>query len=48
MVVFFDPPERAESFRVKAIDADKTDRIDSPDGEESGTRASNPLPIRLN
>jgi hypothetical protein len=48
LVVFFDPPEGVESFRVKAIDADEADRIDSPDGEESGTRASNPLPIRLN
>ena len=41
MVVFFDPPEGVESFRVKAIDADETDRIDSPDGKEPGTRASN-------
>ena len=48
MVVFFDPPEGVESFRVKAIDADEADRIDSPDGEEPGTRASNPQPIRLN
>jgi predicted Zn finger-like uncharacterized protein len=41
MVVFFDPPEGVESFRVKAIDASEADRIDSPDGKELGTRASN-------
>jgi len=48
MVVFFDPPEGVESFRVKAIDADEADRIGSTEGEGSGTRASNPQPIRLN
>ena len=48
MVVFFDPPEGVESFRVKATDAEETDRIDSPDGKESAARASNPQPIRLN
>ena len=48
MVVFFDPPEGVESFRVKAIDADEADRIDSPDGKEPGTRASNQQSIRLN
>jgi hypothetical protein len=47
MVVFFDPPEGVESFRVKAIDADETDRIGTPDGKESGTRASNQQSIRL-
>jgi len=41
MVVFFDPPERIESFRVKAIDADEVDRNKSPDGEKPGG-ASNP------
>ena len=41
MVVFFDPPEGVESFRVKAIDADEVDRIDSPDGKKPGTGASN-------
>ena len=41
MVVFFEPPEGVESFRVKAIDADEADRIDSPDGKETGTGASN-------
>ncbi|MBE0568577.1 MAG: DUF3426 domain-containing protein [Deltaproteobacteria bacterium] len=48
MVVFFDPPDGIESFRVKAIDADEVDRIDSPGGEEPGTRSSNSQPIRLN
>ena len=48
MVVFFDPPEGVDSFRVKAIDADEADRIISHDGGGSGTRASNPQPIRLN
>jgi hypothetical protein len=48
MVVFFDPPEEVESYRVKAIDGDEADRIDSPGGEEPGTRASNLRPIRLN
>jgi Protein of unknown function (DUF3426) len=48
MVVFFDPPEGVESFRVKAIDADEADRVDSHDGKESGTRASNQPSIRLN
>jgi hypothetical protein len=41
MVVFFDPPEGVESFRVKAFDAEEADRIDSPDGKEPRTRASN-------
>jgi hypothetical protein len=41
MVVFFDPPEGVESFRVKAIDAEEADRIVSPDGKKPG-RASNP------
>jgi hypothetical protein len=40
MVVFFDPPEGVESFRVKAIDADEADRVDSHDGKESGRLAS--------
>ena len=48
MVVFFDPPEGVESFRVKAIDSDEADRVTSPDGGEPGTRASNPQSIRLN
>ena len=48
MVVFFDPPEGVESFRVKAIDADEADRIGSTEGEGPGTRASNSQPIRLN
>ena len=48
MVVFFDPPEGVESFRVKAIDADEADRIASPDGKEPGTGASNQPSIRLN
>jgi hypothetical protein len=48
MVVFFDPPEGVESFRVKAIDAGETDRIGSPDEKEPGTRASNQQSIRLN
>jgi hypothetical protein len=47
MVVFFDPPEGVESFRVKAIDAEGADRIDSPDGKEPGTRVSNQQSIRL-
>jgi len=42
MVVFFDPPEEVESFRVKAIDVEEADRVDPRDGEEPGTRASNP------
>jgi len=48
MVVFFDPPGGVDSFRVKAIEADEADRVNSPDGGEPGTRASNPQPIRLN
>lgn len=48
MVVIFYPPEGVESFRVKAVDAEEADRIDSPDVEEPGTQASNPQPIRLN
>jgi len=48
MVVFFDPPEGVESFRVKAIDAEEADRVNSPDGGEHGTRASSLQPIRLN
>jgi hypothetical protein len=48
MVVFFDPPEGVESFRVKAIEADEADRIASPDGKEPGTGASNQPSIRLN
>jgi len=48
MVVFFDPPEGVDSFRVKAIDADEADRVNSSDGGDPGTRASNPQPIRLN
>jgi len=47
MVVFFDPPEGVESFRVKAIDAEEADRVNSPDGGEPGTRASSLQPIRL-
>jgi len=47
MVVFFDPPGGVDSFRVKAIDVDEADRVDSPGGGEPGTRASNPQPIRL-
>jgi len=31
MLVFFDPPEGVESFRVKAIDTEEYDRIDSHD-----------------
>jgi len=41
MVVFFDPPEGVESFRVKAIEAEEADRIGSPDGKVPGTGASN-------
>jgi hypothetical protein len=48
MMVFFDPPEGVESFRVKAIEADEADRIASPDGKEPGTGASNQPSIRLN
>jgi hypothetical protein len=48
MVVFFDPPEGVESFRVKAIDAEEADRIVSPGGKEPGTGASNQQSIRLN
>ena len=48
MVVFFDPPEGVESFRVKAIEADEADRIASPDGKEPGTESSNQPSIRLN
>jgi hypothetical protein len=48
MVVFFDPPEGVESFRVKAIDAEEADRIGSPDGKEPGTGSSNQPSIRLN
>jgi hypothetical protein len=48
MVVFFDPPEGVESFRVKAIEADEADRIASPDGKEPGTGSSNQPSIRLN
>jgi hypothetical protein len=48
MVVFFDPPEGVESFRVKAFDAEKADRIASPDGKEPGTGSSNQPSIRLN
>ena len=36
MVVFFDPPEGVESFRVKAIDAEEVDRIVSPAGKKPG------------
>ena len=46
MVVFFDPPEGVESFRVKAVDAQEYDRIDSPDGKEPDTRAWNQPSIR--
>jgi len=42
LVVFFDPPEGVESFRVKAIVAEEADRIVSPDGKKPGTGASNP------
>ena len=42
MVVFFEPPEGVESFRVKAIDADEVVRKKSPDGEKPGTGASIP------
>jgi hypothetical protein len=42
LVVFFEPPEGVESFRVKAIDAEEADRIVSPDGKKPGTGASNP------
>ena len=42
LVVFFDPPEGVESFRVKAIGAEEADRIVSPDGKKPGTGASNP------
>lgn len=48
MVVFFDPPEAVESFRVKTIDADEPDRVGAPDWKEPGSRASNQRPIRLN
>jgi hypothetical protein len=48
MVVFFDPPEGVESFRVKAIDWDAAHRIVSPDGIEPGTGLSNQPSIRLN
>jgi hypothetical protein len=48
MVVFFDPPEGVESIRVKAVEADEVDRIDSPDGKKQGTGASNQPSIRLN
>jgi DNA-directed RNA polymerase subunit RPC12/RpoP len=48
MVVFFNPPEGVESFRVRAIEADEADRIDSPGGEEPGTQASKLQQIRLN
>jgi hypothetical protein len=48
MVVFFDPPEGVESFRVKAIDWDEAHRIVSPDGIEPGTGLSNQPSIRLN
>jgi len=48
MVVFFDPPEGVESFRVKAVDAEEADRIASPDGKEPGTGSSNQPSIRLN
>ena len=48
MVVFFDPPEGVESFRVEAIDADKADRIVSPVGRVPGKEASNQQSIRLN
>ncbi len=41
MVVFFDPPEGVESFRVKAVVAEEADRIVSPDGKKPGTGASN-------
>jgi len=48
MVVFFEPPEGVESFRVKAVDAEEVDRIDLPDGKEPGTGASNQQSIRSN
>ncbi|MGB7631142.1 MAG: DUF3426 domain-containing protein, partial [Candidatus Deferrimicrobium sp.] len=48
MVVFFDPPEGVESIRVKAVEADEVDRIDSPDGKKPVTGASNQPSIRLN
>jgi len=48
MVVFFDPPEGVESFRVKAIEAEEADRIASPDGKEPGTGSSDQPSIRLN
>jgi len=48
MVVFFDPPEAVESFRVKTIDADERDRVGSPDWKDPGSRVSNQQPIRLN
>jgi len=47
MVVFFDPPEGVESFRVQAIDPEEVDRIDSPDGKKPGRGASNQQSIRL-
>jgi hypothetical protein len=40
MVVFFDPPEGVESFRVKAVVSKEAERIDSPDGKEPDTGAS--------
>jgi len=40
MMVFFDPPEVVESFRVKAIEAEQVDQVVSSDGKPGG--ASNP------
>jgi len=48
MVIFFDPPINVDAVVVKAIDAEEADRIGSTEGGGSGTRASNPQPIRPN
>ncbi|MGZ8463088.1 MAG: hypothetical protein ACXWWT_09620 [Candidatus Deferrimicrobiaceae bacterium] len=40
MVVFFDPPGGIESFAVKAMNSEETDRIRLQDGKGSGSHAS--------
>jgi hypothetical protein len=47
MVVFFDPPERIQSFTVKAMDVGEAERIRPPDAEKTDTKVSTQQSTRL-
>ena len=46
MVVFFDPPEGIQSFTVKAVNVDETERVQSSVTEKADTRVSTQQSIR--